>query len=575
MCDDTHYLEVRGIAIGQKKRLGDILVMAGKITPYQLNQALNAQKILGKKLGEVLIDEGIVSENDIIDAITTQTGIEKIDLNNVIFDKKAIKLLPQSLCDKYNLVPFGFDGESIKIALEDPLNIFAIDDVSISTGLNVKSYISYKKDIYKFIQINYSSEEVNKAAEELSKESLESKVEVLNIEEISDVKNAPVVKMIEQLFRNSIEMRASDIHIEPYEKEVRIRYRIDGKLTTVNTLAVESLGPLITRIKILANLNIAERRIPQDGRIITKIGQDEVDLRVSILPVVNGEKVVIRILTRDSYKVGKEELGINKENLKKLNNIISNPNGIVLVTGPTGSGKSTTLYSILSELNKNDINIVTIEDPVEYTLNGINQVNVNSKTGLTFASGLRSILRQDPDVVMIGEIRDEETAQIAIKAAITGHLVLSTLHTNDAPSTITRLLDMGIEPYLVATSISGIIAQRLVRKICNYCKEEYIASDYEKSIFNIDTNTELKLSRGKGCGHCNNSGYNGRIGIYEIMEITREHRNFINDSKNSDILRDISIKNGMTTLEEECKELVLKGVTTLEELATIALLKNI
>ena len=575
MCDDTHYLEVRGIAIGQKKRLGDILVMAGKITPYQLNQALNAQKILGKKLGEVLIDEGIVSENDIIDAITTQTGIEKIDLNNVIFDKKAIKLLPQSLCDKYNLVPFGFDGESIKIALEDPLNIFAIDDVSISTGLNVKSYISYKKDIYKFIQINYSSEEVNKAAEELSKESLESKVEVLNIEEISDVKNAPVVKMIEQLFRNSIEMRASDIHIEPYEKEVRIRYRIDGKLTTVNTLAVESLGPLITRIKILANLNIAERRIPQDGRIITKIGQDEVDLRVSILPVVNGEKVVIRILTRDSYKVGKEELGINKENLKKLNNIISNPNGIVLVTGPTGSGKSTTLYSILSELNKNDINIVTIEDPVEYTLNGINQVNVNSKTGLTFASGLRSILRQDPDVVMIGEIRDEETAQIAIKAAITGHLVLSTLHTNDAPSTITRLLDMGIEPYLVATSISGIIAQRLVRKICNYCKEEYIASDYEKSIFNIDTNTELKLSRGKGCGHCNNSGYNGRIGAYEIMEITREHRNFINDSKNSDILRDISIKNGMTTLEEECKELVLKGVTTLEELATIALLKNI
>lgn len=549
--------------------------MAGIITPYQLTQALNEQKILGKKLGEVLIDSGIVSEDDIIDAITTQTGIEKVDLNNIIFDKKAIKLLPQSICDKYNLVPFGFDGDSIKIALEDPLNIFAIDDVSISTGLNVKSYISHKKDIYKFIQINYSSEEVNKAAEELSKESLESKVESLNIEEISEVKNAPVVKMIEQLFRNSIEMRASDIHIEPYEKEMRIRYRIDGKLTTINTLAVETLGPLITRIKILANLNIAERRIPQDGRIITKIGQEEVDLRVSILPVVNGEKVVIRILKRDSYKIGKEALGINKESLKKLNNIISSPNGIVLVTGPTGSGKSTTLYTILSDLNKNDVNIITIEDPVEYTLNGINQVNVNSKSGLTFASGLRSILRQDPDIVMIGEIRDEETAQIAIKAAITGHLVLSTLHTNDAPSTITRLLDMGIEPYLVATSISGIIAQRLVRKICNNCKEEYIASDYEKSIFKIDKNTELKLSRGKGCGHCNNTGYNGRIGVYEIMEITREHRNFINDSKNSDILRDISIKNGMTTLEGECKKLVLDGITTLEELATIALLKDI
>ena len=563
------------MAILQKKRLGDILVIAGKITPYQLNQALNDQKVLGKKLGEVLIESGIVSEDDIIDAITTQTGIEKIDLNNVIFDKKSIKLLPQSLCEKYNLVPFGFEEDSIKIAMEDPLNIFAIDDVSISTGLNVKTYISYKKDIYKFIQINYSSEEVNKAAEELSKETLEAKVEVLNIEEISDVKNAPVVKMIEHLFKNAIEMRTSDIHIEPYEKEVRIRYRIDGKLTTINTLGVESLGPLITRIKILANLNIAERRIPQDGRIITKIGQDEVDLRVSILPVVNGERVVIRILKRDSYKIGKEALGISKENMKKLDNIISSPNGIVLVTGPTGSGKSTTLYTVLSELNNSDVNIVTVEDPVEYTLNGINQVNVNSKSGLTFASGLRSILRQDPDIVMIGEIRDEETAQIAIKAAITGHLVLSTLHTNDAPSTIARLVDMGIEPYLVATSISGIIAQRLVRKICNNCREEYMASDYEKSIFNIDKNTELKLSRGKGCGHCNNSGYIGRVGVYEIMEITREHRNFINESKNSDVLRDISIKNGMTTLEDECKKLVLNGVTTVEELATIALLKEI
>ena len=563
------------MAIIQKKRLGDILVIAGKITPYQLNQALSDQKVLGKKLGEVLIDSGIVSEDDIIDAITTQTGIDKVDLNNTIFDKKAIKLLPQSLCEKYNLVPFGFEEDSIKIAMEDPLNIFAIDDVSISTGLNVKSYISYKKDIYKFIQINYSSEEVNKAAEELSKETLEAKIETLNVEEISDVKNAPVVKMIEHLFKNAIEMRTSDIHIEPFEKEVRIRYRIDGKLSTINTLGVESLAPLITRIKILANLNIAERRIPQDGRIITKVGEDEVDLRVSILPVVNGEKVVIRILKRDSYKIGKEALGISKENLKKLNNIISSPNGIVLVTGPTGSGKSTTLYTVLSELNDSEVNIVTVEDPVEYTLNGINQVNVNTKSGLTFASGLRSILRQDPDIVMIGEIRDEETAQIAIKAAITGHLVLSTLHTNDAPSTISRLVDMGIEPYLVATSISGIIAQRLVRKICKNCKEEYIASDYEKSIFNIDKNIDLKLHTGRGCGHCNNTGYNGRVGVYEIMEITREHRNFINESKNSDVLRDISIKNGMTTLEEECKRLVLEGVTTLEELATIALLKEV
>lgn len=549
--------------------------MAGKITPYELQNALKTQKLLGKKLGTVLVEEGIVSENDIIDAIETQTGIEKIDLNNVVFDKKAIKIVPQSLCNKYNLIAFGFEGDKVKVALEDPLNIFAIDDVSIFTGLKVKTYIAPKKDIYKFVQINYSSEQVNKAAEELIKETLESKIIDLDIEEINDVKNAPVVKMIQYLFKNSIEMRASDIHIEPYEKEIRIRYRIDGRLTTINTLGIQSLAPLITRIKILANLNIAEKRIPQDGRIITRVGNDDVDLRVSILPVVNGEKVVIRILKRESYMMGKETLGISKNNLKRLNNIISSPNGIVLVTGPTGSGKSTTLYTILSELNKSNVNIVTVEDPVEYTLDGVNQVNVNNKAGLTFANGLRSILRQDPDIVMIGEIRDEETAEIAIKAAITGHLVLSTLHTNDAPSTITRLLDMGIEPYLVATSVSGIIAQRLVRKICSSCKEEYLASDYEKSIFNIDRNQDLTLYRGRGCGHCNNTGYNGRIGIYEVMEMTKEHRNAINETNNTNILREISIKNGMETLSDGCKDLVLNGVTTVEELATVTLLRQV
>ncbi|TGY42161.1 type II/IV secretion system protein [Clostridium sartagoforme] len=560
---------------GQKKRLGDILVTAGKITLYQLQNALKTQKVIGKKLGTVLIESGIVTEEDIIEAIEEQTGIERVDLNNLTFDKRAIKIVPQSLCNKYNLIAFGFEEDKIKVALEDPLNIFAIDDVYISTGLKVKTYIAPKGDIYKFVQINYSTEEVNKAAEELVKESLESKNIEVDVEAIDDVKNAPVVKMIEYLFKNSIEMRASDIHIEPYENEIRIRYRIDGRLTTVNTLGIESLGPLVTRIKILANLNIAERRLPQDGRIITKVGKEEVDLRVSILPIVTGEKIVIRILKRDSYRLGKEGLGISKDNLKKLNNIVSSPNGIVLVTGPTGSGKSTTLYTVLSELNTSDVNIVTVEDPVEYTLNGVNQVNVNTKAGLTFAGGLRSILRQDPDIVMIGEIRDEETASIAIKAAITGHLVLSTLHTNDAPSTITRLLDMGIEPYLVATSIAGIIAQRLVRRICNNCKEEYIASDYEKSVFNIDKDQELKLYRGKGCGHCNHSGYNGRTGIYEIMEITREHRNAINETKNSNVLQDISIKHGMKTLAEECKELVLNGTTTIEELATITLLKEV
>lgn len=509
-----------------KKRLGDILVSSGKITYEQLNEALISQKILGKKLGEILLDSNIITEKDMMEAIKEQTGIKEVDLNTVNFDKRVIKMIPQNLCNKYTLIPFGFHEGKLQVAMHDPLNIFAIDDINIASGFEVEVFIDLRRNIKKFIDLNYSNEEVIKAAEELSKEALESKV-IVKDDDIDDIKNAPVVKMIEYMFKNSIEMRASDIHIEPYEKEVRIRYRIDGELSTVNLIGIESLPPLVARIKILAGLNIAEKRIPQDGRIITKVDEKEVDLRVSILPVVYGEKVVIRILDKNNYKVHKEHLGLSTENIKRLNRIISNPHGMVLVTGPTGSGKSTTLYSILDDINSENINIVTVEDPVEYTLEGINQVNVNNKSGMTFASGLRSILRQDPDVIMIGEIRDDETAEIAVKAAITGHLVLSTLHTNDAPTTITRLIDMGIENYLVATSVVGVIAQRLVRKICPYCKTSYVASDYEKRILDIDEKEELILYSAKGCGYCNNSGYIGRVGVYEIMEITKTHKEAI------------------------------------------------
>ena len=563
------------MAIAEKRRLGDILVNAGKITSYELQEALRSQKILGKKLGEILVENKIISDLDIIEAVEEQTGILSIDLNEVDFDTKVMKLVSQNLCNKYTLIPFGFNEHKIKVAMSDPLNIFAVDDINISTGFEVEVYIASKSSIQKFVDIYYSSEEVNKAAEELSRETLESKTSEVNVEDIDDVKNAPVVKMIDYMFRNSIEMRASDIHIEPFEKEIRIRYRIDGELKTVNRLGIESLAPLAARIKILAGLNIAEKRVPQDGRIITKVGNNEVDLRVSILPVVNGEKIVIRILNRNSYKVGKEVLGMSEENLAKLKDIISNPHGIVLVTGPTGSGKSTTLYTILSELNSDNVNIITVEDPVEYTLNGINQVNVNNKAGMTFASGLRSILRQDPDIIMIGEIRDSETAEIAVRSAITGHLVMSTLHTNDAASSITRLVDMGVEPYLVSTSVVGVIAQRLVKKICPNCKEAYEASIYEKRMLIGDENAPLTLYKGVGCGHCNNTGYLGRIGVYEIMEITREHRDAINETNNPNIIKDISLKNGMSTLGEEGKKLVLQGITTMRELSTITLLKDI
>ena len=563
------------MALAEKKRLGDILVNSGKITSEQLQEALKAQKALGKKLGEVLVSSGVISDDEIVDCIKKQTGIESINLNTIIFDKKVFNFVSEKLCNKYMLIPFGFENNRIKVAFADPLNIFAIDDVTISSNFEVQSFIANKEDIQKFIKVYYSSKEVSRAAEQLTLESKElASKEETTTEDITDINNAPVVKMVDFLFKNAVDMRASDIHIEPFEKYVRIRYRIDGELQNVNSLGIGSLSPLVTRIKILASLNIAEKRIPQDGRIITRVGNNDVDLRVSILPVVNGEKVVIRILNRSNYSVGRERLGMGAENFKKLDRIISSPHGIVLVTGPTGSGKSTTLYTVLSELNKEDVNIVTVEDPVEYALEGINQVNVHAKAGLTFAAGLRSILRQDPDIVMIGEIRDDETAQIATKAAITGHLVLSTLHTNDAPSSILRLIDMGIEPYLVSTSITGVIAQRLVRRICPNCSEPYKASDSEKKMLIGRTDRDIVLHRGKGCGYCNGSGYSGRVGVYELMEINREIRDLISAGENSNILKDAAMKNGMSTLAMEGKKLVLQGVTTIQQLATITMVRG-
>lgn len=559
-----------------KRRLGDLLVQSGKISMLQLQDALRRQKTLGKKIGELLIDDGIVTSEDILEVLENQTGFERINLDMINIDKKAIKAVPESICLKHDLIPFGFNENKIKIAMWDPLNIFAVDDVAIASGFQVETYIALKSEIKKHIERYYSDQQVLRAAEELSKERQgdSRNQNQLDEEAFDDIKNAPVVKMVDYLIKNAIEARASDIHIEPYEKYIRIRYRVDGQLIQISTLGIDSLAALVTRIKILANLNIAEKRIPQDGRIITKVGDKDVDLRVSILPTVSGEKIVIRILDRDSYKIGIDNLGMNEEELEQLRRIIKNPHGIILVTGPTGSGKSTTLYTILNKLNSEDKNIITVEDPVEYMLEGINQVNVNTKAGLTFASGLRSILRQDPDIVMIGEIRDNETAQIAIRAAITGHLVLSTLHTNDAPSSVTRLIDMEIEPYLVATSVVGIIAQRLVRKICPKCKTAYTASTYEKRILGVYEKENVILNKGSGCAFCNNSGYSGRTGVYEIMEVTREHRELIMNSINSDALKDVSLKKGMKTLGTACKRLVLNGVTTIDELVKTAYLQE-
>lgn len=555
----------------KKKRLGDLLVESGKISEQQLINELKRQRESGVKLGELLVKDKILTEDDIMDVLEVQLGINRVALDMIDIDRNAVRAVPESLATKYTLIPIGFQDDKILVATNDPLNIFALDDVGIATGKRVEAVIATKGEIERAIDKYYSTEHVEKAAEALSK----SKISNIAVQdEMDDIKNAPVVKLVDSIVNNAVKSNASDIHIEPFEEYIRIRYRIDGSLVDMLNLTIDNLPALVTRIKILANLNIAEKRIPQDGRIITDIEDAQVDLRVSILPTIHGEKIVIRILKRGSFLYSKDKLGMDSSDMEKLERMIKSPYGIILITGPTGSGKSTTLYAMLNELNDSKTNIITVEDPVEYTMDGINQVNVNAKAGLTFANGLRAILRQDPDVIMVGEIRDEETAEIAIRAAITGHLVLSTIHTNDSASAVVRLIDMGIEPYLITSALSGVIAQRLVKKICPRCKEAYEASEYEKRIINYPEDKSLKLYRGRGCTYCNNTGYLGRTGIYEIMEISKEHREIIQKRNGIEEIKALNARLGYKTLKSACSELVLKGETTITELAKVAFLKE-
>lgn len=555
-----------------RRRLGDLLVASGKLNQRQVDAQLKKQKLSGKRLGELLIEDKLLTEDDILEALELQLEIPRINFEQIIVDKDAVMLIPQSLATKYTLIPIGFEKGKISIAISDPLNIFAIDDVKIATGFDVDINLASKEEINNAINRYYSNPFVQKAAEELTKQQIDE-TQGSEMETATDeIKNAPAVRMVDSIIKNAISDRASDIHIEPFENFLKIRYRIDGQLKEVLRSPKETHASIISRIKILSNLNIAEKRIPQDGRIFMQVNETEVDLRVSILPTVNGEKAVIRILDRKNFLISKDQLGIDENDLERLNKIIKSPYGIILVTGPTGSGKSTTLYAILNDFNTVDRNIITVEDPVEYTMEGINQINVNPRAGLSFASGLRAILRQDPDIIMIGEIRDNETAEIAIRAAITGHLVLSTIHTNDSASAVVRLIDMGIEPYLINTSVAGVIAQRLVRKICPKCKEKYEASEYEKKLLGFANEQQLELYKGKGCSFCGNSGYRGRIGVYEIMEITKAHRNLILENGSTDKLKQLNEKLGMRTLNAACRELVKKGTTTIDEFLRIALL---
>lgn len=545
-----------------KKRLGDLLIEANMITEEQLNTALREKK-QGQKLGDALLQQGYITEQQLIEVLEFQLGIPHISLYGYPIDQKVTKIVPKETVRKNMLMPLKTEGEKLLVAMADPMDYFAIDDLRLSTGFQIEVAIATKDDILRAINKYYGDDEaVDELLDEFAAMTEQEQEQVTNEE-------APIVKFVNQMFVRAVTQRASDIHIDPQETKVIIRFRIDGRLVTDRELPKHMQNMLVARIKIMSNLNITENRVPQDGRIKVTIEFHPIDLRVSTLPTVYGEKVVMRILDLGSSLNDLNKLGFNKINLDRFIKMIEQPTGIVLITGPTGSGKSSTLYASLNRLNSDEVNIITVEDPVEYQLEGINQVPVNSNVGMTFAAGLRSILRQDPDIIMVGEIRDGETAEIAVRASLTGHLVLSTVHTNDSVSTIMRLVDMGLEPFLVAASLSGIVAQRLVRRICRDCKEEHEASDREKQIFASRGINIEKVYRGRGCPMCNMSGYKGRIAIHEVLTIDDTIKKMIMNNQTVDKIKEYALKKGTIFLIDDGLLKVKQGLTTTEEVLRV------
>lgn len=594
-------------------KLGQILVNSNIISEEQLKQALNLQKKEGGRLGTNLIKLGFITEENLVTFLSKQYGVPSINLSDHKIDPSVIKLVPYEMARKYLIIPIARVGATLTIAMADPSNVFAIDDVKFMTGYNVEVVVSSESSIINAINTYYSkgadsltptkgtSQMIQAKDYTLSEDEAESSttitidetptvdvdefdkivgnaletIDVVEEREDSEVikeVEAPIVKLVNGIFINAIKAGASDIHIEPYENSLRVRYRIDGVMHTTMTLPTKIKNALTSRIKIMSKLDIAERRLPQDGRIKLKLGRKrEIDFRVSTLPTLFGEKTVLRILDKSNLQIDLTKLGFEKKQLNDFMDAIEKPYGMVLVTGPTGSGKTTTLYSALNHLNKPGINIMTAEDPVEYNFMGINQVQVREEIGLTFASALRSFLRQDPDIIMVGEIRDFETAEIAVKAALTGHLVLSTLHTNDAPSTVSRLLNMGIEPFLVSSSVILILAQRLSRRICTQCKEEDKLSPQAliKVGFSEEEAHSIKCYKGKGCAACNNTGYKGRIALYEVMPISDEIRELILEGASANEIKKTAIRLGMKTLRMSGLTKVKEGITSIEEVLRV------
>ncbi len=589
-----------------KERLGELLLKAKLINEEQLKKGLEEQKKCGGRLGFNLINLGFLKEEDILWFLSKQYGVPTINLNNFEVDEQTTKLIPKDLAKKYSCIPISLMAGTLTIAMVDPSNVFAIDDIKFLTGYSVETVVtsesSFKKSFEKYyrkkktpnMEINakdydFEDQEFSDGSE-FNEEFDDSTVDVDDFDNIvkgaiDDVEvveeqeengvldvDAPIVKLVNGILIKAIKMGVSDIHIEPYEKAFRVRYRLDGTLRKVMGLPLKIKNAVVSRIKIMSKLDIAEKRLPQDGRIKLKFGKKrDMDFRVSVLPTIFGEKVVMRLLDKSNLQLDMTKLGFESKSLELFQEAIQSPYGMVLVTGPTGSGKTTTLYSAMSQLNKEDTNLLTAEDPVEFNLLGINQVQVREQIGFTFAAALRSFLRQDPDVVMVGEIRDAETAEIGIKAALTGHLVLSTLHTNDAPGTIGRLLNMGMEPFLVSSSVILIVAQRLARKICSGCQKEIKVP--EKALLDVGFSEEelsaLKIYRGQGCSDCAGTGYKGRLALYEVMKITEQIKELILTGASINEIKRQARAGGMETLRDSGLQKIRQGIITIEEVLRV------
>jgi len=560
------------------KRMGDILIDQGLITPQQLKEALEMQRNGNqKRLGEIFIETGVITREELYEVLQYVFETEYVDLSNYVIDPEVISLIPEKTALRLKLIPISKNNGELVIAMANPLDVYAIDFVRDHTKIKkIKSLMASEEDILNAITNYYELGEYDDILERLGTEvefkEEEYEEDSKKLEAIS--REAPIIQLVNMLIVQGVKDRASDVHVEPIEKGLLIRFRIDGMLHDIRTLPNTIKSAIISRIKILSKMDIAERRLPQDGRFQVTFGNREVDLRVSTIPTVFGEKIVLRLLDKSKGLIRLEQLGFIPEQLEEFKSIIYKPYGIILLTGPTGSGKTTTLYATLNEVNSKDKNIITVEDPVEYKLKRVNQIQVKPKINLTFANTLRSILRQDPDIIMVGEIRDAETAQIAVQAALTGHLVLSTLHTNDAPSAITRLIDMNVESFLISSSVIAVIAQRLVRVICENCKEEYEPGKDIISGLHINANSttdgKVKLYRGAGCSLCKNTGYYGRTSIYELIVLDEDIRELIISKASSNIIKDAAIKKGMKTLKDCGLEKVLQGITTIEEVLRVA-----